>query len=352
MSSPETLADLAVFVTVAKFGSFTAAADALEVSKSQVSKCVNRLEAALGARLLHRTTRRLRLTEAGSTLYETSQRALQSIEDAHLAVSNLQGAPRGTLKISASIAFGSAQLPAVVSRLTQQYPDLGVELLLEDRHVDLLQEGVDVAVRITGDPPDSALVYRRLGPNRQVVCASPLYLERRGVPETLQDLANHECIAHLQRTTPRTWHFTAPGGGKASVDIRGRIAITSALGVRQAALEGLGIIELNSYLVGPDIKAGSLVRVLAHYEPKPLSVYAVFPQRRYLAPKVRVFIDAMLERMTPEPAWDDFLLETTPATSPRERTRKARTPPSTAADAPSPPGYARTSRPGSRATRR
>ncbi|HEX6298037.1 MAG TPA: LysR family transcriptional regulator [Burkholderiales bacterium] len=352
MSSPETLSDLAVFVAVVKSGSFTAAADVLELSKSQVSKCVNRLEAVLGARLLQRTTRRLRLTEAGTTLYETSQSALQSIEDAQLAVSNLQGAPRGNLKVSASIAFGSVQLPTVVSRLTEQYPDLAIELVLEDRHIDLVREGVDVALRITGDPPDSGLVYRRLGPNRQVVCASPRYLERRGVPHTPQDLASHECIAHTQRTTPRTWHFTAPGGGKTSVDINGRIAISSALGVRQAALEGLGIIELNSYLVGPDIKAGRLVHLLPAYEPKQLSVYAVFPQRRYLAPKVRVFIDAMLERMTPEPAWDDFLLEAKPAASPRERTRRARIPPSTGADAPSPPGYGRRSRPGSRATRR
>ncbi|HZM35661.1 MAG TPA: LysR family transcriptional regulator [Burkholderiales bacterium] len=352
MSPPETLADLAVFVAVVKAGSFTAAADALELSKSQVSKCVNRLEAALGARLLHRTTRRLRLTEAGTALYETSHNALQSIEDAQLAVSNLQGAPRGTLKVSASIAFGSVQLPQVVSRLMAQYPDLAVELLLEDRHVDLVREGIDVAVRITGDPPDSGLVYRRLGPNRQVVCASPAYLQRRGVPHAPQDLAGHDCIAHLQRTTPRTWHFTAPGGGKVSVQINGRVAISSALAVRRAALEGLGIIELNSYLVGPDIKAGRLVRLLAPYEPKQLSVYAVFPQRRYLAPKVRVFIDAMLERMAPEPVWDDFLLEARPPASLPERRRTGRTRPSTEEDAPSPPGYARKSRPGNRASRR
>jgi DNA-binding transcriptional LysR family regulator len=247
MPSPETLSDLAVFVAVVKCGSFTAAAHALELAKSQVSKCVNRLEARLGARLLHRTTRRLRLTEAGTAIYETSQGALQAIEDAQLAVSNLQGAPRGKLKVSASIAFGSTQLPRVVARLTEQYPDLAVELLLEDRHIDLVREGIDVAMRITGEPPDSGLVYRRLGPNRQVVCASPRYLERRGVPHAPRDLAAHDCIAHTQRTTPRTWHFTAPGRGKTSVDINGRIAISSALGVRQAALEGLGVVELNSY---------------------------------------------------------------------------------------------------------
>jgi hypothetical protein len=136
------------------------------------------------------------------------------------------------------------------------------------------------------------------------------------------------------------------------VDINGRIAISSALGVRRAALEGLGIIELNSYLVGPDIQEGRLVRLLAPYEPRQLSVYAVFPQRRYLAPKVRVFIDAMLERLAPEPVWDDFLLAAKPDASPPERTRTARTPASTAAGAPTPPGYARKTRPGSRASRR
>lgn len=352
MAAPEMLSDLAVFVAVVKRGSFTSAAELLELSKSQVSKCVNRLEARLGARLLHRTTRRLRLTEAGTALYETSHSALEAIEDAQLAVSKLQGAPRGTLKVSASIAFGSVQLPPVVAGLMLRYPELAVELALEDRHVDLVREGIDVALRITGAPPDSAMVYRRLGPNRQVVCASPAYLQRRGVPQTPQALASHECIAHTQRATPRVWHFTTPTGGKASVQINGRIAISSALGVREAALAGLGIIELNSYLVGPQIKAGRLVRLLEGYRPNELSIYAVFPQRRYLAPKVRVFIDALLERMTPEPAWDDFLLDAGAAASLPERTRTKGSLPSTEADATSRPGYARRNPPGNRASRR
>lgn len=348
MTAPETLSDIAVFVAVAKSGSFTSAADALELSKSQVSKCVNRLEARLGARLLHRTTRRLRLTEAGTALYETSRSALDAIEDAQLAVSSLQGAPRGTLKVSASIAFGTVQLPSLLARLTALYPELAVELVLEDRHIDLVKEGIDVALRITGEPPDSGMVYRRLGPNRQVVCAAPRYLEQRGIPRTPQDLAAHDCIAHMARATPRVWHFTTPTGGKVSVQIHGRIAVNSALGVRESALEGLGIIELNSYLVGPDIKAGRLIRLLDGYPPKELSIYAVFPQRRYLAPKVRVFIDAMLERMAPEPAWDDFLV----GASPPERTQTARSLPSSAEGAKSPPGYARRTPRGSSAGRR
>ena len=348
MPAPETLSDIAVFVAVVKSGSFTSAADALQLSKSQVSKCVNRLEARLGARLLHRTTRRLRLTEAGTALYETSYSALDAIEDAQLAVSSLQGAPRGTLKVSASVAFGSVQLPSIVARLTARYPDLAVELVLEDRHIDLVREGIDVALRITGDPPDSTMVYRRLGPNRQVVCAAPRYLEKRGIPRTPQDLAVHDCIAHTARATPRVWHFTTPTGGKASVQINGRIAVNSALGVREAALEGLGIVELNSYLVGPDITAGRLVRLLDGYPPKALSIYAVFPQRRYLAPKVRVFVDAMLERMAPEPVWDDFLV----SASLPEKTRTARSLPASAAGEKSRPGYARRNPPGNPASRR
>ena len=345
MDSPETLGDIAIFAAVVREGSFTRAAHKLELSTSQVSKCVNRLERSLGARLLNRTTRRLRLTEAGSALYENSSSALAAIDDAKLAVSRLQGAPRGTLKISSSIAFGAMQLPRIIGALTTQYPDLQVELVLEDRHVDLLREGIDVAVRITGDAPDSGLVYRRLAPNRQVICASPAYIQRRGLPRTPADLAAHDCIAHSARATPRIWHLVGPDGGQVSVQINGRPTINSALAVRQAALEGLGIIELNSYLVGEDIAAGRLVRLLPAYRPKELHFYAVYAERRFLAPKIRVFVDALLARMAPEPPWDAFL-------NLPERRQTERTRPGTAADATSPPGYARTTRPRSPARRR
>jgi len=322
MDSPETLGDIAIFAAVVREGSFTRAADKLELSTSQVSKCVNRLERTLGARLLQRTTRRLRLTEAGSALYENSSAALAAIEEAKLAVSKLQGAPRGKLKVSSSIAFGAMQLPRIVRDLIARYPDLEVELILEDRHVDLVREGIDVAVRITGEVPDSGLVYRRLAPNRQVVCASPAYIARRGLPRTPADLASHDCIAHSARALPRVWQLTGADGERVAVQINGRPTINSALAIRQAALEGLGIIELNSYIVGEDIASGRLVRLLDGYEPKELSIYAVFPQRRFLAPKVRVFIDAMIACMTPEPHWDAFL-RPPPPTSPRASKRRA-----------------------------
>lgn len=345
MDSTETLGDIAVFVAVVREGSFTRAADKLELSTSQVSKCVNRLERTLGARLLQRTTRRLRLTEAGSALYENSSTALAAIEEAKLAVSKLQGTPRGKLKVSASTAFGAMQLPAIVRDLTAQYPDLEVELILEDRHVDLVREGIDVAVRITGEVPDSGLVYRRLAPNRQVICASPAYIERRGLPREPADLAAHDCIAHSARATPRVWHLTGPDGEHVSVQINGRPTINSALAIRQAALEGLGIIELNSYLVGDDVAAGRLVRLLPQYRAKELSFYAVYAERRFLAPKIRVFVDALLARMAPEPPWDRFL-------NLPERKQTARNRPAIAEDGTTPPGYARKSRPDGRARRR
>jgi DNA-binding transcriptional LysR family regulator len=174
MDRPETLGDIAIFAAVVREGSFTRAADKLELSTSQVSKCVNRLERSLGARLLNRTTRRLRLTEAGSALYDNSSTALAAIDDATVAVSKLQGTPRGKLRISSSIAFGTMQLPRIIGELTAQHAGLDIELILEDRHVDLVREGIDVAVRITGEAPDSGLVYRRLAPNRLVICASHL----------------------------------------------------------------------------------------------------------------------------------------------------------------------------------
>lgn len=345
MDRPETLGDIAIFVAVVREGSFTRAADKLELSTSQVSKCVNRLERSLGARLLNRTTRRLRLTEAGSALYENSSTALSAIDEATLAVSKLQGTPRGKLRVSSSIAFGCMQLPSVIRELSAQYPDLDIELALDDRHVDLVREGIDVAIRITGEAPDSGLVYRRLAPNRQVICASPAYVERRGLPRELPDLAKHDCIAHSARATPRVWHLVGPDGEQVSVQINGRPTINSALAVRQAGLEGLGIIELNSYLVGEDIAAGRLVRLLPQYRPRELHFYAVYAERRFLAPKIRVFVDAMLARMTPEPPWDAFL-------NLPERTRTARIPPSTAEDATSRRRYGRTSQRDSRAPRR
>jgi DNA-binding transcriptional LysR family regulator len=345
MDAPETLADIAIFATVVREGSFTRAADKLELSTSQVSKCVSRLERSLGARLLQRTTRRLRLTEAGSALYENSSNALAAIEDAKLAVSKLQGTPRGRLKVSSSTAFGTMQLTRVIADLSAQYPELEVELVLEDRHVDLVREDIDVAIRITGETPDSGLVYRRLAPNRQVICASPAYIERRGLPRTPADLAHHDCIAHSARSTPRVWHLTTPDGGQVSVEINGRPTINSALAVRQAALEGLGIIELNSYIVGEDVVAGRLVRLLPGYRPRELNIYAVYAERRFLAPKIRAFVDAMLARVAPEPPWDAFL-------NPPERRQTARTRPVIAEGAPSLPGDARRSRPDSRARRR
>jgi DNA-binding transcriptional LysR family regulator len=306
MNEPGTLADVAIFVAVIDAGSFTLAATRLELSKSMVSKCVNRLEAALGSRLIQRTTRRLHLTEAGTALYESSRTALAAIDEARLAVSKLQAEPRGLLKVSASPAFGSIVLPRVVSRLCKAHPDLSIELVLEDRHVDLVREGIDVALRVTGEPPETGLVYRRLGPNRQVVCASPAYLKARGTPKTPQDLKSHDCIAHTQRSTPRVWQFVARGGGKTSVQIDPRVAVTSSLALRSCALEGLGIVEINSYIVGADIGAGRLVRLLEGFQPRELSIFAVYPARRFLAPKVRVFVDALLGLMTPEPYWDRY----------------------------------------------
>ena len=256
MDSPETLADIAIFAAVIREGSFTRAAEKLELSTSQVSKCVNRLErtsapgcctARRAAFVLPRPARHSTRTarqrsppsKTRSSPYPNFRCTTWQAEDQHLNCVRHDAAPR------------------VIRDLSAQYPELEVELVLEDRHVDLVKEGIDVAIRITGEAPDSGLVYRKLAPNRQVICASPDYIGRRGLPRTPDDLANHNCIAHSARTTPRTWHLTGPDGGQISVPINGRPTINSALAVRQAALEGLGIIELNSYLVGEDIAAGA-----------------------------------------------------------------------------------------------
>ena len=189
--------DIAVFVEVVRAGGFTSAANRLDVSKSRVSKSVTRLEQAVGARLLNRTTRRLTVTEAGSVLYDRSSSALATIEEARLAVSDLQGKPTGLLRVSASTAFGVLQLAPIVCDISTRYPELAIDLKLEDRHVDIVAEGYDLAVRITGELRDSDLIYRRLAPNNDVICASPAYLERHGRHEACRSLRN--TIASLIR---------------------------------------------------------------------------------------------------------------------------------------------------------
>jgi DNA-binding transcriptional LysR family regulator len=291
----ENLADIAVFVRVVERGSFTAAADSLEVSKAVVSKYVSRLEQRLGARLLHRTTRRLTLTEAGEALFGRSAAALAELGNAEKDVAQLTGAPRGLLRVSAPLYFGSVSLAPLLKDFRAHYPDITLDLHLDDRLVDLVKERFDVAVRIA-ELADSSLVARRLAPCPLVLVAAPAYLKRRGVPKAPSDLPAHDCVTFSLSRTPNEWRFRDPKGRWIAVTVNSPIRCNSDFAIKQAAVDGLGLAMFPNFFVERELADGRLVHLLPDVKSTELSINVVYATRRNLLPKVRAFVGFMVER--------------------------------------------------------
>ena len=258
----ENLADIAVFVRVVERGSFTLAAEDLELSRAVVSKYLSRLEERLAVRLLNRTTRRLSLTEAGAALFEASRGAIERIEEAEAAVARFQKAPRGRLRVSAPMSFGILHLGSVVADFASAQPAITLDLKLDDRYVNLVEEGFDLAIRI-GTLTDSSLVARKLASTRTVACASPDYLAEHGTPETPEDLAAHECLVYSYSTTANVWRFTAADGREIPVALTGTFRINNGIVLAEAAAAGRGVVVSPTFYVGPMLRAGRLRRILA-----------------------------------------------------------------------------------------
>lgn len=299
------LAALEAFAKVAETQSFSEAARRLRQSKSAVSRHVAALEADLGARLFHRTTRSLTLTEAGRGYFARASRILADLEEADASVSQLQAAPRGHLRVNAPMSFGFLHLAPALGDFLALYPEVELDVTLTDRFIDLIDEGVDVAVRI-GTLTDSSLVARRLAAIRRVLCASPDYLARRGVPQTPDDLKGHDCLSNTNITVTREWRFIHPDDGKPwPVEVKGRMSANSGDMLRVAALRGHGFVHLPTFIVGEDLKAGTLVSVLEPYISQDLTLNAVYPTARHLSPKVRAFVDFLGQRFGgTAPYWD------------------------------------------------
>ena len=297
------LADMAVFARVVEAEGFTAAARSLGLSKSAVSKQVARLEADLGVRLLQRTTRRLSLTGEGATFFEGCQRMLAEASAAERSVTHLAGGVRGRLRINAPMSFGILHLAPALPAFQARHPELAVELILNDRRVDLIEEGFDVGLRI-GGLPSSSLIARRLAGSRPAVCASPDYLARNGRPETPEDLRNHHCLLYSYLDPPKLWRFQSAGGAR-RVTVEGPLETNNGEALLQAALAGLGITRLPSFIVGPALCDGRLIELLKDWQdPREPAIYVVYPERRHLAPKVRAFVDFVAERITDPPPWE------------------------------------------------
>jgi len=299
----DALTDIAVFVRVVERGSFTLAAEDLELSRAVVSKYLSRLEERLGARLLNRTTRRLSLTEAGAALFEASRGAIERIEEAEAAVAQLQSEPRGRLRVSAPMSFGILHLGPALAEFARRHPRVTLDVRLDDRYVNLVEEGVDVAVRI-GNLTDSSLVARKLAITRALVCASPAYLAEHGEPETPEDLASHNCLIYSYLSTANVWRFIAPDGREIPVAVNGTFRINNGIVLGEAAVAGHGILVSPSFYVAELLRSGRLKRILERYRLRELGIHAVYPQRDHVPPKVRAFVDFLAQRFGRKPDWE------------------------------------------------
>lgn len=293
---------LAVFARVVEAGSFAEAARRLATSRSAVSKAVAKLEVALGARLLNRTTRHLSLTEIGAAVAEHGSRIVEEAAEAENLVASLASEPRGVLRVSASVAFGTLHIAPALAGFLPLYPQLKVDLTITDRRVDLAEEGYDVAICVTGEPPQHWVV-RKLAPVRRKLCATPEYFQQRGVPLTPTDLVSHNCLDYTRSGEQGRWRFTGPEGD-ISVPVNGPLHVDDDEALSQAVLGGLGMGLLPTFIIGKDLQSGKLQAVLSEYIPVERHVYAMYLPTRHLPSKVRVFIDYLVMHIGAEPYWD------------------------------------------------
>lgn len=304
MMHPDPFHGVTIFIQVVESGSFTLAAQRLGMTKSGVSKSVSTLEAALGVRLFHRTTRRLSLTEEGMLYAEGCTRAREEIASVQDRMRAHHKAPTGRLRINLPLVFGQRWVVPALLDIAHRYPALALDISLTDRPLDLVEEGYDMAVRI-GPLEDSAtLVAKPLGVQKAVLCAHPDYLGLHGVPRTLADLAQHQCITAAHGDQALAWHFLDRHGRRQPYDARGRLRINHAAGIFDAALAGLGIALLSDWLVGDAVRDGRLVEVMAEVPKEGFIIHAVWPKSRHLSPKVRLVADSLAQQFLPNPPWE------------------------------------------------
>jgi DNA-binding transcriptional LysR family regulator len=291
----EDLAYMVTFARVVKAGSFAGAARRLKVTSSVASKHVAKLEKALGVRLLNRSTRKLSLTEAGAAYYEHCARIVEEVESSKRAIAELQAVPRGLLRVTAPVTFANTRLGPILREFFERYPEIQIDLNASNRLIDLAEEGYDVAIRIARTLPPN-VVARELRRVRWHLCGAPQYLEREGEPVHPANLTRHNCLSFSGPGQTATWHFVR-GSERSEVPIHGNLASNTVEALHEMVLAGAGLTLLPGYMAGKDIRDGLLRPVLADWEVESGSnLYAVFLPTRYLAPKVRVFVDFLVEK--------------------------------------------------------
>jgi DNA-binding transcriptional LysR family regulator len=286
--------EIRAFVDVAELGSFVAAAERLELSRAMVTKLVAALENRLGARLMHRTTRKLSLTEAGETYLAQAGSLLAELDELDARLSHGASEPVGRLRLSAPVSFGMRYLGAIIGGFHQRHPRIEVELNLNDRRVDLVEEGFDLALRVS-NLTDSTLVARRLAQIRDLVAASPDYLARHGTPRHPAELAEHQCLLYALTAQPNIWDYRGPDGGQDKVRVKGALRANNGDVLTDAAVHGMGIVLQPRFLLEKALADGSLVPVLQEYDWHCLDLSVVYPVRRHVPGKVRVFVEYLEE---------------------------------------------------------
>jgi DNA-binding transcriptional LysR family regulator len=289
------LSAMATFVCAVETGSFSAAARSLPSSLTSVSRQISALEQHFGTRLLLRTTRQLALTDDGRMLYERAKSILGEVREIEAALSRDRHQPSGRIRVSCPSLMGRLVIAPLLAEFLHRYPLLSVDLLLVDRAVDMVEEDIHLAIRV-GRLRDSQLVARKLADLRMIVCAPPTYLERRGVPQAPRDLAGHDCLIFSNAPGSAEWRFAESMKADRKIRISGRLWMNSLDALATAAKEGAGIVRVPSWQVEADIRAGSLRRILADYEPPPTPLHLMFQPSRLASPKTRAFVDYLIER--------------------------------------------------------
>lgn len=294
--------EMAAFVRVVESNGFSAAAPALGLTPSAVSKLVTRLETRLGVRLLQRTTRALHLTQEGEIFFAAARRIVSEIDALENQIAGQSGTPSGVLRVTASLAFSTHQLAPVLSEFLARHPLVQFELLPTDRVIDMVEEGIDVAIRI-GRLADTSFMARKIGEDKRLICAAPSYLARHGTPQRPADLARHNCLVSRDRTHLNRWPFKIDGQ-MAEIEVSGRVAVTEGETQMQLALQGIGIVRLTRLTLAQAIREGTLVPLLGDFSAdEAVPIHAVYPHRRHLASKVPAFVNFLIEKFTPPP-WE------------------------------------------------
>lgn len=303
--------NMGAFIRVVEAGSISGAADRLGVAKSAVSRRLKELEEHLGVELFHRTTRRMNLTDTGRAFYHQSVRILEDVLEAELATSQAHATLKGSLKIALPSTFGLMHMGPAINEFSQENPKIEFDLDFNDREVDLIQEGFDLAIRIA-NLPDSSLIARRLAPIQFVMCASPAYLEQMGTPQSPDELSEHQCLVYSLIRDFEYWHLSDSNGREIRVKIRPYLKASTGEFLKDAAVEGLGIILLPSFIAYKEIERGALVQILKEYKLPQMDAYAIYPQTRHLSQRVRAFVDFLVKRFEGTPYWDLCLKKTAP----------------------------------------